>query len=71
MYAHRVEFGSPEMVEAIARLSPGTSLRQGIDDVIRAHEGALIVIGDPEELSFLYSGGIPPPVPFPASHARQ
>lgn len=46
------------MVEAIARLSPGTALRQGIDDVIRSHEGALIVIGDPEELAFLYSGGI-------------
>lgn len=52
------------MVEAIARLSPGTSLRQGIDDVIRAHEGALIVIGDPEELSFLYSGGLRIDQPF-------
>jgi diadenylate cyclase len=52
------------MVEAIARLSPGTALRQGIDDVIRSHEGALIVIGDPEELSFLYSGGIRIDQPF-------
>ncbi|MGZ8687005.1 MAG: diadenylate cyclase, partial [Gaiellaceae bacterium] len=59
-----MEFGSPEMVEAIARLSPGTPLRQGIDDVIRAHEGALIVIGNPEELSFLYSGGIRIDQPF-------
>ncbi len=52
------------MVEAIARLSPGTSLRQGIDDVIRAHEGALIVVGNPEELAFLYSGGIRINLPF-------
>lgn len=59
-----MEFGSPELVEAIARLSPGTALRQGIDDVIRSHEGALIVIGDPEELSFLYSGGLRIDQPF-------
>ncbi len=52
------------MVEAIARVSPGTALRQGIDDVIRSHEGALIVIGDPEELAFLYSGGIRIDQPF-------
>lgn len=64
LYPQGVEFGSPEMVEAIARLSPGTALRQGIDDVIRSHEGALIVIGDPEELSFLYSGGIRIDLPF-------
>ena len=39
-------------------IAPGTELRQGIDDIIRSHEGALIVIGDPEALSFLYSGGM-------------
>lgn len=33
-------------------------MRQAIDDIIRSKEGALIVIGDPEGLSFLYSGGI-------------
>ena len=50
--------------EAIARVAPGTSLRQGIDDIIRSHEGALIVIGHPDELSFLYSGGIRIDQPF-------
>ena len=54
----------PKMLEAIARVAPGTELRQGIDDVIRAREGALIVIGDPDELSFLYSGGIKLGQPF-------
>lgn len=33
-------------------------MRQAIDDIIRSKEGALLVIGDPEGLSFLYSGGI-------------
>jgi diadenylate cyclase len=48
----------PKLLEAIARIAPGTRLRSGIDDIIRSHEGALIVIGDPVELAFLYSGGI-------------
>ncbi len=49
---------NPKLLEAISRVAPGTELRQGIDDVIRAKEGALIVFGDPDALSFLYSGGI-------------
>src|SRR5215213_3058366 len=54
----------PKLLEAIAKVAPGTDLRQGIDDIIRAKEGALIVIGDPEQLSFLYSGGIRLDQPF-------
>src|SRR5919106_2266869 len=53
-----------KLLEAIARVAPGTDLRAGIDDVIRAKEGALIVFGDPAELSFLYSGGIRLDQPF-------
>src|SRR3954471_14128610 len=48
----------PRLLASIARVAPGTELRQGIDDIIRSHEGALIVIGDPEALAFLYSGGM-------------
>jgi diadenylate cyclase len=48
----------PRLLDAIARVAPGTRLREGIEDIIRSHEGALIVIGDPQKLSFLYSGGI-------------
>jgi diadenylate cyclase len=52
------------MREAIALVAPGTPMRQGIDDIIRSHQGALIVIGHPDELSFLYSGGIRIDQPF-------
>jgi diadenylate cyclase len=52
------------LLEALARIAPGTELRQAIDDIIRSHEGALIVVGDPNELSFLYSGGIRLDQPF-------
>jgi diadenylate cyclase len=48
----------PRLLEALERIAPGTGLRQAFDDIIRSHEGALIVIGDPEALSFLYSGGM-------------
>src|ERR687885_2582437 len=54
----------PRLLEALARIAPGTELRQAIDDIIRSREGALIVVGDPEALSFLYSGGIRLDQPF-------
>jgi diadenylate cyclase len=53
-----------ELLGAIAKVAPGTGLREAVDDVIRSHEGALIVVGDPGELSFLYSGGIQLDAPF-------
>src|SRR5881397_430709 len=54
----------PHLLSALARIAPGTPLRQAIDDVIRSHEGALIVVGDAAELSFLYSGGMRLDQPF-------
>src|ERR671927_1290548 len=54
----------PQLLSALERIAPGTELRQAIDDVIRSHEGALIVVGDPAELSFLFSGGMRLDQPF-------
>jgi diadenylate cyclase len=53
-----------DLLAAIEKVAPGTELRQAVDDVIRSHEGALIVVGDPNELAFLYSGGIRLDAPF-------
>jgi len=53
-----------KLLAAIAKIAPGTALRQSVDDIIRSHEGALVVIGDPNELAFLYSGGIRLDAPF-------
>ncbi len=39
-------------------VAPGTALREGIESILNARTGGLIVIGEPEELSFLFSGGI-------------
>jgi diadenylate cyclase len=49
---------------ALSQLAPGTALRAGIDDIIRAELGALIIIGDPNQLAFLFSGGMRLDLPF-------
>jgi diadenylate cyclase len=54
----------PKILAAVGRIAPGTELRAAIDDIIRSSEGALIVIGEPSELAFLFSGGIKLDVPF-------
>lgn len=53
-----------KILSAVGRIAPGTELRSAIDDIIRSSEGALIVIGEPNELAFLFSGGIKLDVPF-------
>src|SRR5512132_323004 len=58
----------PALLDALERIAPGTDMRAGIEDIIRSHEGALIVIGEPEELSFLYSGGMRLDLEFTAQH---
>ena len=46
------------LVRALEMVAPGTALREGIDNIVDARTGGLIVIGDAEELAFLFSGGI-------------
>jgi diadenylate cyclase len=48
----------PRLLRALDMVAPGTPLREGIDNVIHASTGALIVIGDADELSYLFSGGL-------------
>ena len=48
----------PRLVRALEMIAPGTALREGVDSIVNARTGGLIVVGDPEELSFMFSGGI-------------
>src|SRR5439155_299431 len=48
----------PRLVKALEMVAPGTAVREGIDDIVHARTGGLIVIGDPDELAFLFSGGV-------------
>src|ERR1700726_1742570 len=46
------------IVRALEMVAPGTALREGIDNIVHARTGGLIVIGDADELAFLFSGGL-------------
>src|SRR5213592_84667 len=48
----------PRLVKALEMVAPGSAVREGIDNIVHARTGGLIVIGDPDELSFLLSGGV-------------
>jgi diadenylate cyclase len=48
----------PRLLRALDMVAPGTPLREGIDNIVHAQTGGLLVIGEPDEISFLFSGGI-------------
>src|SRR6201985_3916088 len=45
------------MIEALAAVAPGTPLRDGLDRILQARMGALIVVGDSPEVLTICSGG--------------
>ena len=47
--ANRYRGANDEMRDALARVAPGTPLRDGIDRVVRAKAGALLVLDDESE----------------------
>jgi diadenylate cyclase len=48
----------PRLLRALDVVAPGTPLREGMDNIVHAESGGLIVIAEPDEVSFLLSGGI-------------
>jgi diadenylate cyclase len=48
---------SPEQLAALAAVAPGTQLREGLDRILQANKGALIVVGDGPEVLNICSGG--------------
>src|SRR3954465_4416289 len=48
----------PRLLQSLDMVAPGMPLREGIDNIIHARTGGLILITEPEDASFLYSGGI-------------
>ena len=57
-----------KFLTALNRVAPGTEVRAGIDDIIRAQLGALVVVGEPSDLAFLFSGGMRIDLPFTSQH---
>ncbi|MCO8128186.1 DNA integrity scanning diadenylate cyclase DisA [Acidimicrobiia bacterium EGI L10123] len=48
---------SPAMLEALAFVAPGAPLREGLDRILQAEMGALIVVGDGPDVLNICSGG--------------
>src|SRR6201747_2547407 len=48
----------PRLLRALDVVAPGGALREGIDNIVHARTGGLIVVGDPGDISHLLSGGI-------------
>ncbi|MBT9154190.1 MAG: DNA integrity scanning protein DisA [Firmicutes bacterium] len=48
---------SDKLIGALRILAPGTMLREGLDNVLRARTGALIVIGDSPQVMAIVDGG--------------
>lgn len=48
----------PRLLRALDVVAPGGALREGVDNIVHAHTGGLIVVGELDEISHLLSGGI-------------
>ena len=46
------------MTAALAAVAPGTALREGLDRILQANKGALIVLGDDASVLSICSGGL-------------
>lgn len=46
-----------ELMEALKVIAPGTPLREGLENILKAKTGALIVVGDSPEVLALVDGG--------------
>src|SRR5436853_2937762 len=48
---------SAAMMDALAAVAPGTPLREGLDRILQANMGALIIVGDGPDVLAICSGG--------------
>src|SRR3954452_23730129 len=48
---------SAELLNALAAVAPGTPLREGLDRILQASMGGLVVVGDGPEVLNICSGG--------------
>jgi diadenylate cyclase len=60
----RHRFANAELLEALALVAPGTPLRAGIERIVRAKGGALLVVNDGPEVLAICSGGFLVDAPF-------
>ena len=46
-----------EIIEILKLIAPGTDIRQGLENILKSKTGALIVVGDSEEILNIVDGG--------------
>src|SRR5262245_25885758 len=69
---HVIDKGLDESRRAIlAAVAPGTSLREGLERVLRGHTGGLIVLGYDHAVELLCTGGFELDVEFSATRLRE
>ncbi len=61
---YRYSGANEKMRNALARVAPGTPLRDGIDRVVRAQAGALLVLSDEPDVLSICSGGFLVDAPY-------
>jgi diadenylate cyclase len=57
--------------DVLARVAPGTALRDGLERILRGNTGALIVLGYDKVVDSLSTGGFPLDVEFAATQLRE
>jgi diadenylate cyclase len=62
---------SEQLLKAIARIAPGTELREGLERIMRGRTGALIVLGSDKTVSALSSGGFEINADFTPTNLRE
>lgn len=61
----------PTLRETVARLAPGTGLRDGLQRILRGRTGALIVLGHDENVEAICDGGFPLDVRYAPTRLRE
>ena len=64
-------FDREELLRVLARVAPGTWLRDGLERILRGNTGALIVIGWDRAVEEMCTGGFPLDVEFSATRLRE
>lgn len=62
---------SARLRATLATVAPGTSLREGLERILRGRTGALIVVGHDRQIEVMSTGGFALDVPFTATGLRE
>src|SRR3954465_14790350 len=66
-----VQLARPTLRETIARLAPGTALRDGLERILRGRTGGLIVIGYDDSVEGIFDGGCALDVRYAPTRLRE